>query len=81
MRIPLWLQRLLNGRPMIVVQPSFVDKVSGKTVFRCIDLFGRLWQANGRWSFFRLRVGADWEAECARREFEKERRGLEASGF
>jgi len=55
---------------MIVCQSSFVDRVSGKPVYDCIDVFGRMWHANGAWSFFRNRKGEDWrlEVECRAEE-------------
>lgn len=56
---------------MLVCQSSFVDTVSGKTVFDCIDAYGRMWHANGAWSFFRCRKGIDWQEEVARREAEE----------
>jgi hypothetical protein len=56
---------------MLVWGPSFTDTVSGKTVYDCIDVFGRMWHANGAWSFFRDRKGADWQEELARREAEQ----------
>jgi hypothetical protein len=71
MTLPIFVQKLLGGRPMLVCQPTFVDRVSGKTVYDCIDAYGRMWQANGPWSFFRCRKGDDWREECARREAEQ----------
>lgn len=65
--MPIWLQKLLGGRPMIFVGDSFRDVVSGKMVCDFIDCKGRMWLANTRWSFFRTRKGQDWEAEKARR--------------
>jgi len=55
---------------MIVCQRSFVDIVSGKPVYDCIDAFGRMWHANGAWSFFRVRKGLDWQEEQVRRQRE-----------
>lgn len=68
----LLMQKLLGGRPMLSVDKYFVDVVAHKPVFRFIDCFGRMWMANTRWSFFRQRIGQDWEEEKKRRE-ERER--------
>jgi hypothetical protein len=56
---------------MLVWGPSFTDTVSGKSGYDCIDVFGRMWHANGAWSFFRNRKGDDWREEVARREAEE----------
>jgi len=69
--MPIWLQWLLGGRPMVQIEESFRDKVSHKMVYHFLDCRGRMWLANTRWSFFRQRMGADWEEEKARRAAEQ----------
>jgi len=56
---------------MLVCQPSFVDRVNHKTVYDCIDAYGRMWNAYSAWSFFRQRCGTDWHEEVAQREAEE----------
>jgi hypothetical protein len=56
---------------MLVCNVSFVDRVSRKTVYNCIDAFGRMWEASNVWTIFRDRVGEDWKEELARREAEQ----------
>jgi hypothetical protein len=51
---------LTGGRPMRIDYCLFIDRVSGREVFACIDGFGRKWMAEGAWSWFRVsRVGAE----------------------
>lgn len=48
------LARLLGGRPMRLVGPAFLDRVSGCMVNYYEDRFGRAWLAESRWSLFRV---------------------------
>jgi hypothetical protein len=56
---------------MLVCNVSFVDRVSHKNVYECIDAYGRMWHAEGAWTVFRDRIGDDWREELARREAEQ----------
>lgn len=42
--------------PMTLICYEFTDVVSGKSVFRFRDRHGKLWLAEGRWSWFRVEV-------------------------
>lgn len=46
---------------MITVTPSFRDVVSGKMVYDFVDVYGRMWMANDRWGWGRVRKGQDWD--------------------
>ena len=55
-----WLSKLFyklsGGRPMNILSHYFTDAVTGEPVYRCRDKFGRRWMANGKWSWFRVRL-------------------------
>jgi hypothetical protein len=56
--IPIWLQMLLGGRPMVRVQRAY-NKVN-----YYIDCYGRLWFARRSWSIFRSQSGMEhWERQ------------------
>jgi hypothetical protein len=55
--MPIWMQRLLGGRPMMKVGYSFTDVVSGKRVYDWIDCFGRLWHSTNGWGWGRVQKG------------------------
>jgi len=55
--MPIWLQKLLGGRPMTRVCYSFTDTVSHKRMYDYIDCFGRLWHAEDRWGLGRVEKG------------------------
>lgn len=50
------LKYLTGGRPMLPFDMAFIDAVSGKPVFYCIDEFDRVWLAEKPWSLFRVSV-------------------------
>jgi hypothetical protein len=52
---PIWLQKLLFGRPMLETGYRFKDLVSGREVLQFIDCWGRLWMAHSRWGAGRVR--------------------------
>jgi len=66
------VQKLLGGRPMVMVTPSFRDVVSGKMVYDFIDVHGRMWMANTRWGWGRVRKGQDWDDQQAQAKKEVE---------
>lgn len=48
---------ITRGRPMIDEGGRFTDVVSGKSVRRCRDRFGRKWLCDsGKWSSFRVKI-------------------------
>jgi hypothetical protein len=57
--LPVWIQRLLGGRPMVCLGPDFRDVVSGRVVYQFIDCRGRLFMANDRWGWGRVRCGRE----------------------
>jgi hypothetical protein len=57
--MPIWLQKLLGGRPMTRVGYSFTDTVSHKRVYDFIDCYGRLFHAEDRWGIGRVQKGHD----------------------
>lgn len=52
------LIRLTGGRPMLYRTLAFIDRVSGKSVYRWTDRLGREWLAEGPWSLFRVEVSS-----------------------
>lgn len=67
MSMPLWLNRLLGGRPMALTNDlGFRDRVSGKMVGFYIDVFGRYWMAESRWGWFRVETGMNSAEEASR---------------
>jgi hypothetical protein len=66
------VQKLLGGRPMITVTPSRKDVVSGKIVYDFVDVYGRMWMANTRWGWGRVRKGQDWADQQAQEKKELE---------
>ena len=46
--------KLTGGRPMRAQGLAFVDRVSGKSVYRFVDGLGREWLAEHRWAPFRV---------------------------
>jgi hypothetical protein len=54
----IWIWILTGGRPMRCVDSCvFVDRVSGKSVGRYVDRWGREFLSEGPWSLFRVRAG------------------------
>lgn len=53
---PLWLQKMLGGRPMLLVEKAYSDRGA---VYYFIDCFGRLWFAKRSWSVFRSQSGME----------------------
>ena len=54
-----FLKNLLGGRPMRYEGVAFVDCVSGKSVNRYTDKFGRKWLAESAWAWFRVKRESD----------------------
>jgi len=50
------LYKIFGGRPMAYLGFNFTDIVSGKPVNNYRDKFGRLWMAENRWGWFRVRL-------------------------
>lgn len=64
---------LLGGRPMEQVELAFIDRVSGKPVYRWRDKFGRYWLAESAWSRFRVRTQFQGTEELVRTVMQRAR--------
>jgi hypothetical protein len=47
--------KIFGGRPMVKIGSLFFDHIEGKEVNLYKDSLGRLWMANHKWSWFRVK--------------------------
>lgn len=57
--MPAWAIRLLFGFPMKIERKAFLDNVSGKQLYYCVDQRGFRYIALDRWDWTRHRLTRD----------------------
>jgi len=50
-----YINKVLNGRPMICIEYYFTDVVTGEPVYKYMDRLGNIWMATNKWGWFRVK--------------------------